>query len=112
MIDLDNNGVNTAYLAPVYMGSQGTEMMCIWDTGSDVGYSKLLCYRCSLSCLLTAQTVRARTSTLLFPRIQSNWVLPNSRETMVPGPLKDTVIKMPSMLTRPRPRVGLTWSIS
>jgi hypothetical protein len=29
--------VNTAYLAPVYMGSQGTEMMCIWDTGSDVG---------------------------------------------------------------------------
>ena len=35
-IDLDNNGMNTAYFAPVYMGSQGTEMKCIWDTGSDV----------------------------------------------------------------------------
>lgn len=35
-INVKNNGLNTVYLAPVYIGSQATEMMCVWDTGSDV----------------------------------------------------------------------------
>ena len=36
-IDLENNGLNTIYLAPIYMGSQSTPMKCVWDTGSGVG---------------------------------------------------------------------------
>jgi hypothetical protein len=41
-INLINNGYNTVYLAPIYMGSQATEMKCVWDTGSDVSLPSFL----------------------------------------------------------------------